>query len=102
MGNKLTPLNDRIIVRPIPEDEVTKSGLFIPESAKEKPSKATVVAVGDGRYNDAGIKLPMRVKEGDSILYSKYAGTAFKDGDVELLILGEEDVFGILAPEQAA
>ncbi len=90
---KLKPLGDRLIVRAIEEEEMTASGIVLPETAKEKPQRGEVLAVGEGRYDDDGEKrIPLDVKEGDKVLYSKYGGTEIKvDGD-DLLVLRESDV----------
>ena len=90
---KLKPLGDRLIVRAIEEEETTASGLLLPDTAKEKPQKGEVIAVGDGRFDEDGEKrIPLDVSQGDTVLYSKYGGTEIKvDGD-ELLVLRESDV----------
>jgi chaperonin GroES len=90
---KLKPLGDRVIVKAIEEEETTASGIVLPDTAKEKPQKGKVVAVGDGSWDDEGEKrIPLDVAEGDEVLYSKYGGTEIKvDGD-ELLVLRESDV----------
>jgi len=89
------PLSDRVAVRPDPVDETTESGIIIPDSAKEKPQRGTVVAVGPGRVEN-GSRIELSVREGDSVLYGKYAGTEITmDGD-EVLILREDDLFGRL------
>jgi chaperonin GroES len=89
----LKPLGDRLIVKAIEEEETTSSGIVLPDTAKEKPQKGKVVAVGDGAWDDDGEKrIPLDVAEGDEVLYSKYGGTEVKvDGD-ELLVLRESDV----------
>jgi chaperonin GroES len=89
----LKPLGDRLIVKAIEEEETTASGIVLPETAKEKPQKGTVIAVGDGAWDDDGEKrIPLDVAEGDEVLYSKYGGTEVKvDGD-DLLVLRESDV----------
>jgi chaperonin GroES len=95
---KLKPLGDRVVVQASKADEQTKSGLFIPDTAKEKPQKGKVIAVGDGRWDDAGSKrIPLDVKDGDTILYSKYGGTEIKLDDEEYLILSERDILAIIA-----
>ena len=88
----LKPLGDRLIVEVLEEEETTASGIVLPDTAKEKPQKGKVVAVGEGRIDDDGKRVPMDVSEGDEILYSKYGGTEIKvDGD-DLLVLRESDV----------
>lgn len=89
---KFTPLGERLVIKPIEQEETTSSGLFLPDTAKEKPQEGEIVAVGDGRLNDDGKRIPMEVKVGDRVIYSKYAGTEYKDGDQEYLILRESDI----------
>jgi chaperonin GroES len=89
------PLGDRIAVRPLPAEEKTASGLYIPDTAKEKPQQGTVVAVGPGRTED-GTHVEMSVREGDRVLYGKYAGTDLVLDDEELLVMKESDVLGRL------
>jgi len=89
---KLSPLADRLVVKPIVREEVTPSGLVLPDTAKEKPQEGEVLAVGPGRMTEEGKRIAMDVKEGDRVIYAKYAGTEYKDGDEELLILRESDV----------
>ncbi len=88
----LKPLGDRLIVRAIDEEETTKSGLVLPDTAKEKPQKGKVIAVGDGKLDDDGKRIPLEVTEGDEVLYSKYGGTEIKVDGEELLVLRESDV----------
>jgi chaperonin GroES len=93
MALKLKPLGDRLIVRAIEEEEKTASGIVLPETAKEKPQKGTVLAVGDGKINeDTGKRTPLDVAVGDEVLYSKYGGTEIKVDGEELLVLRESDV----------
>jgi len=90
---KLKPLGDRLIVRPIDEEETTASGIVLPDTAKEKPQKGKVVAVGDGKWDEDGEKrIPLDVAEGDEVLYSKYGGTEVTVENEELLVLRESDV----------
>ena len=90
---KLKPLGDRLIVRAIEEEETTASGIVLPDTAKEKPQKGKVLAVGEGRYDEDGSKrIPLDVAEGDEVLYSKYGGTEIKIEGEELLVLRESDV----------
>ena len=89
---KLKPLGDRLIVRAIDEEETTASGLVLPDTAKEKPQKGEVLAVGDGAFDDDGKRRPLDVTEGDTVLYSKYGGTEIKVDGEELLVLRESDV----------
>ena len=92
---KLTPIGDRVVVKPEPEEAKTRSGIVLPDSAKEKPSEGTVVAVGTGRIFDNGQKVPLEVKIGDKIIYSKYGGTEVKIEDEEYIILAERDILAI-------
>ena len=92
----LKPLQDRIVIRFIEDTEQTSGGIFIPDSAKEKPQKGEVVAVGEGKTNDKGEKEPMEVKVGDVILYAKYAGTEVKMDGVEYKILSIKDALAVL------
>ena len=93
---KVRPLHDRILVERVEEEEKTKSGIFIPDSAKEKPQKGKVIAVGSGKINDKGERVKMDVKEGDQILFEKYAGNEIKVDDKELMIMREEDVLAVI------
>jgi len=90
------PLHDRILVRRTAEEEKTAGGLFIPDSAKEKPQRGEIVAAGKGRITEDGKVLPLEVKVGDKILFSKYAGTEIKFDGTEFLMMREEDVLGIV------
>lgn len=93
---KVRPLNDRVLVKRMAEDEKTAGGLFIPDSAKEKPARGVVVAVGQGKADDNGKRTPLEVKAGDKILFGKYSGTEIKlDGD-EHMILREEEILAII------
>jgi chaperonin GroES len=95
---KLKPLGDRLIVQAIEEDEKTASGIFLPETAKEKPSRGKVIAVGDGKWDEDGEKrIPLDVAEGDEVLYSKYGGTEVNVEGEELLVLRESDVLAKVA-----
>jgi chaperonin GroES len=89
---KLEPLGDRLVVRPIAKEEVTKSGIVLPDTAKEKPQEGEVLAVGPGRLNDEGQRIPMDIKVGDIIIYAKYGGSEIKIDNEELIILREADV----------
>lgn len=90
------PLHDRILVERLSEEETTKGGIIIPDSAKEKPQEGKVVAVGNGKLLDSGKLQALEVKAGDRILFSKYSGTEVKLEDVEYIIMREEDVLGIV------
>ncbi len=90
---KLKPLGDRVIVRAVEEEETTSGGILLPDTAKEKPQKGRVLAVGDGKLSeDAGKRIPLEVSEGDEVLYSKYGGTEIKVDAEELLVLRESDL----------
>ncbi len=93
---QVTPLYDRLLVKRFNEEEKTKSGLFIPDSAKEKPAQGEVIAVGNGRINETGALSPLTVKKGDKILFGKYSGNEVKIDGNELLIIREEEVLGII------
>src|SRR5579872_2842328 len=90
------PLHDRILVQRLAEEEKTAGGLFIPDTAKEKPTQATVVATGKGRVLDDGKLIPLDVKKGDKVLFSKYSGTELKFDGKEYLVIREEDVLAVL------
>ena len=96
MGVSLQPLEDRIVVKPSEGEEMTASGLVIPDTAKEKPQEGKVLAVGPGRIDDKGNRVPMDVAVGDVVIYSKYGGTEVKVGGDELLILSARDVLAIV------
>ena len=89
---KLQPLGDRVVVQPAEREETTKSGIVIPDTAKEKPQRGTIIAVGKGRRDEDGDRIPMDVSVGDTVLFAKYAGTEFKFEDEEYLILSEKDI----------
>ena len=100
---KLRPLQDRILIKRVEtQEEEIRGGIVIPDTAKEKPQEGKVVAVGDGKVLDSGQKVAMSVKEGDRILFGKYAGTEIKLDDEEYLILREDEVLGILVGKKAA
>jgi chaperonin GroES len=92
MAAKLQPLADRLVVKPVEKEEKTKSGIILPDTAKEKPQEGEVVAVGPGRMTDEGKRIPMDLKVGDRVIYSKYGGSEIKIDDVEMMILRESDV----------
>lgn len=93
---KIRPLHDRIIVRRVEEEEKTKGGIIIPDSAKEKPMEGEVIAVGKGKKTDDGKVIKMDVKAGDRVLFSKYAGTEVKLDNTEYLIMREDDILGVI------
>jgi len=92
MAEKLKPLADRVVVKPIEREKVSKGGIVLPDTAKEKPQEGEVVAVGDGRMSDDGKRLPMDVKVGDIVIYAKYGGTEIKIDEEEYMILRESDI----------
>jgi chaperonin GroES len=92
MAVKLEPLGDRLVVKPIAKEEVTKSGIVLPDTAKEKPQEGEVLAVGPGRMTDDGQRIPLDVKVGDIVIYAKYGGSEIKIDNEELIILREADV----------
>ena len=89
---KLQPLADRVVVKPIEREEVTKGGIVLPDTAKEKPQEGEVLAVGPGRLSEDGKRIPLDVKVGDIVIYAKYGGTEIKIEDEELIILRESDI----------
>jgi chaperonin GroES len=93
---KIKPLHDRIIVKRLEEEEITKGGIIIPDTAKEKPIEGKVVAVGDGKVKDDGTKLPIEVKVGDRVLFAKYGGTEVKIDGEEHLMMKEDDILAIV------
>ncbi len=93
---KIKPLRDRVLVRRVEEEQKTKGGILIPDTAKEKPQEGKVVAVGSGRLTDDGKQIPLEVKENDRILFGKYAGNEIKIDGVEHIIMREEDILGIM------
>ena len=98
---KLKPLGDRLIVQAIEEELTTASGLVLPETAKEKPQKGKILAIGDGKLDENGKRIPLEVKEGDEVLYSKYGGTEIKIDGEDLLVLRESDVLAKVLVGQA-
>ena len=96
MAHKLTPLHDRVVIRRIEEQETVRGGIIIPDTAKEKPQEGEVISVGKGKSNDEGKVFPLDVKEGDRVLFGKYAGTEIKIDGEDYLILREEEILGIL------
>ena len=96
MAKSLQPLGDRVVVKPVVREEVTKTGIVLPDTAREKPQEGEIIAVGPGRVLDSGQRVQPEVKLGDKVLYAKYAGTEFKLEDDELLILAERDVLAVL------
>jgi chaperonin GroES len=93
---KLRPLGDRVVIQPTPREEMTKSGIVLPDTAKEKPQEGSVLAVGPGRILDDGKRESVDVKVGDKVLYAKYAGTEFKIDENELLIVSQKDILAVV------
>ncbi|CAM3943686.1 co-chaperone GroES [Helcobacillus massiliensis] len=96
MSVSIKPLEDRVVVKPLEAEQVTASGLIIPDTAKEKPQEGEVVAVGEGRFDDKGQRVPMDVKLGDKVVFSKYGGTELKYGSEEYLVLSQRDILAII------
>lgn len=92
----LKPLGDRVVIKPAGREEITASGIVLPDTAKEKPMRGTIVATGEGRRDDDGDRIPMDVKVSDEVLFAKYAGTEFKLDDQDLLILAEKDILAVI------
>jgi len=97
MAAKLRPLGDRLVVKPAGREEVSKGGIILPDTAKERPQEGTVLAVGKGRIGDDGKLIPMEIEAGNAILFAKYAGSEVKIDGEELIILSERDVLAILS-----
>ena len=95
-STKLRPLGDRVVIQPTPREEMTKSGIVLPDTAKEKPQEGTILAVGPGRILDDGKRESIDVKKGDKVLYAKYAGTEFKIDEEELLIVSQKDILALV------
>lgn len=93
---KIKPLNDRILVIRVEQEQKTAGGIIIPDTAKEKPQEGKIVAVGPGKLNDSGKRVPMEVKKGDRVLFSRYAGTEIKLDGIEHMFMKEEDILGVL------
>jgi chaperonin GroES len=95
-ATQLKPLGDRIVVKPTPREEMTKSGIVLPDTAKERPQEGTILSVGPGRTLDDGKREPMEVTPGQKVLFQKYAGTEFKLDEEDLLILSQKDILAVL------
>ena len=95
-STKLRPLGDRVVIKPLAREEMTKSGIVLPDTAKEKPQQGEILAVGPGAVDNEGERLPIDVEVGQTVLFAKYAGTEFKLEDEELLILSEKDILAIV------
>ena len=96
MASKIRPVGDRVVVKPAQKEEVTKSGIVIPDTAKEKPQEGTIIAVGAGKLTEKGDRQALEVKEGDKVLFAKYGGTEFKLDGEDLLVLRESDILAVL------
>jgi chaperonin GroES len=96
MAMSLKPLGNRVVIEPLEQEEITAGGIVLPETAKEKPQKGTVLSVGPGDRDEDGERIPMDVKEGDTVLFAKYAGTEIKVDGKKLLILRESDLLAIV------
>lgn len=95
-ATKIRPLADRVVIKPLEDTEQMRGGLYIPDTAKEKPQQGEVIAVGDGKLTDEGKRVPLDVKAGDRVLYGKYSGTEVTLGDEQYLILRESDVLAVI------
>jgi chaperonin GroES len=96
VASKIRPVGDRVVVKPSAKEETTKSGIVIPDTAKEKPQEGTIIAVGAGKLTEKGDRQPLEVKEGDKVLFAKYGGTEFKLDGEDLLVLRESDILAVL------
>lgn len=92
MAAKIKPLGDRVVIKSLPKEEVSKGGIVLPDTAKEKPQEGEIIAVGPGKLSEDGKRIAMEVKVGDKVIYSKYAGTEFKLDDEEVVIMRESDI----------
>ena len=95
MIDKIRPLGERVVIKPLPREEISKGGIVIPDTAKEKPQEGEIIAVGPGKLSDDGKRIAMEVKVGDKVVYSKYAGTEFKLDEEEVVILRESDILAV-------
>ena len=95
MATKLQPMADRVLVKPIEKEEMTKSGIYLPDTAKEKPQEGEVIAVGPGKMTEDGKRIALDVKVGDMVLYAKYGGTEIKIDDEDMMILRESDILAV-------
>ncbi len=92
MATKIKPLGDRVVIKPTPKEEVSKGGIVLPDTVKEKPQEGKIIAAGPGKLSEDGKRIAMEVKVGDKVIYSKYAGTEIKVDDEELIIVRESDI----------
>ncbi len=95
MVDKIRPLGERVVIKPLPREEMSKGGIVIPDTAKEKPQEGEIIAVGPGKLSDDGKRIAMEVNVGDKVVYSKYAGTEFKLDEEEVVILRESDILAV-------
>jgi chaperonin GroES len=95
MVDKIKPLGERVVIKPLPREEMSKGGIVIPDTAKEKPQEGEIIAVGPGKLSDDGKRIALEVKVGDKVVYSKYAGTEFKLDEEEVVILRESDILAV-------
>ena len=102
MAIKLEPLADRVIVKPIEKEEVTKGGLVIPDTVKERPQEGVVIAIGPGRLSEDGKRVPIEVKKGDRVIYARYAGIELKYEDEDYLVLRESDILAKVSKSKAS
>jgi chaperonin GroES len=100
MAQTLQPLGDRILVQPIERQETTKGGIYLPDTAKEKPQEGKVLAVGPGKLSEDGKRIAMDIKVGDTVLYARYGGTEYKLDGVEVMILRESDILGVMVTKK--
>ena len=96
---KIEPLGDRVVIKPTPKEEVSKGGIVLPDTAKEKPQEGKIIAAGPGRLTEEGKRIAMDVKKGDKVIYSKYAGTEFKLDGEEVIIMREGDILAKMSKE---
>ena len=96
VATRLRPLADKLVIRPAGREETTRGGIIVPDTAKEKPQRGTIVAAGEGRKDDDGDRISLDVKVGDNVLFAKYAGTEFKLEDEDLIILSEKDILAVI------
>jgi len=101
MVQKIEPLGDRVVLKPIPREEMSKGGVILPDTVKEKPQEGEVIAVGPGRLSEDGTRIAMELKRGDRVIYARYAGTELKLDDEELIILRESDILAKRSPKEA-
>jgi len=95
MTEQLEPLGDRVIIKPLDSEEVSKGGIILPDTAKEKPQEGEIIAIGPGKIKDDGARIPMEVKVGDKVMFAKYAGTEIKLGEEKLMIMSQSDIMAI-------